>query len=83
MNQSLYMAKEKEVGLVGYADANWAENRHDRKSNSGFVFKFNGGKISWLSKKQKCVSLSSCEAELIAFTEAVKEAIWLNIEGNR
>lgn len=77
MNQRLYLAMKNETGLIGYADANWAENRDDRKSNSGFVFKLNAGVVCWRSKKQECVSLSSTEAELIALTEAVKKAIWL------
>lgn len=37
----------------------------------------NGGVISWRSKNQSCVALSSTEAELKAFTEATKEAIWI------
>lgn len=63
--------------LKGYADANWAEDKTDRKSNSGYIFKLNGGGISWSCRKQSCVSLSSTEAELIALSEACKEAIWL------
>lgn len=74
----LEMAQSNQTGLFGYADANWAENRTDRKSNSGYVFKLNGGTISWCSKKQVCVALSSTEAELIALTEGTKEAVWIH-----
>lgn len=63
--------------LVGYADANWAESKVDRKSNSGFIFKLFGGTISWSCKKQTCVALSSTEAEFVALSEACKEAEWL------
>lgn len=63
--------------LIGYADANWAESRLDRKSNSGFVFKFLGGVVSWSCKRQTCVALSSTEAEFIALSEACKEAQWI------
>lgn len=63
--------------LVGYADANWAEDRNDRKSNSGFVFVYNGGIISWMCRKQSCVALSSTEAEFVALSEACQEAIWI------
>jgi hypothetical protein len=63
--------------MVMYSDANWAEDRTERKSNNGHVCFFNGGTISWSSRKQECVALSSCEAEYIALSEAVKEVIWL------
>lgn len=65
------------AGLVGHADADWAECRTDRKSNSGFVFKFNGGTVSWACRKQSCVSLSTAEAEFVALAEASQEALWL------
>lgn len=63
--------------LHGYADANWAEDRRTRKSNSGYVFFLNGGVINWSCRKQTCVSLSSTEAEYIALSEACQEALWL------
>ncbi|CAN0917931.1 Retrovirus-related Pol polyprotein from transposon TNT 1-94, partial [Linum grandiflorum] len=44
-----------------------------RKSTSGYVFTFSGGAISWQSKLQKCVALSTTEAEYIAAVEAGKE----------
>lgn len=69
--------KTDESGLVGYADADWAECRDGRKSNSGFVFQYNGGTISWSCRKQACVSLSTAEAEFVALAEASQEAIWL------
>ena len=64
-------------GLVGYADADWAEDTSDRKSNSGYVFQLHGSTISWGCRKQTCVSLSSTEAEYIALAEATQEGIWL------
>lgn len=76
-NYQLYLAARDKSDLIGYADANWGESRHDRKSNSGFVFMLNGGVVSWCSKKQNCVALSSTEAEVIALAEATKEVIWI------
>lgn len=64
-------------GLYGFADADWAQNRSDRKSNSGFLFKYNGSPISWCCRKKDCVSLSSTEAEYISLCEAVQESLWL------
>lgn len=69
--------KSKNELLYGYADANWAENKTDRKSNSGYAFFVNGGMISWRCRKQSIVALSTMEAEFIALSEACKEMLWL------
>lgn len=63
--------------VIGYADANWAEDKTDRKSNSGYVFEVNGGVVSWSCKKQTCVALSTTEAEFIALSSACQEASWI------
>ena len=63
--------------LHGFVDADWASDINDRKSTSGFVFKLAGAAISWSSKKQATVALSSTEAEYIAAAHAAKEAVWL------
>ena len=62
-------------GLVGYVDADGASQEH-RCAISGYVFMIDGGAISWSSKKQELVTLSTMEAEYIAQTHAAKEAIW-------
>ena len=63
--------------LTGYSDANWAGDLDDRKSTSGYVFTMNGAAISWLSKKQNCVALSTAEAEYMAISMAAEESVWL------
>lgn len=63
--------------LIGYADANWTENKQDRKSNSGHIFFVFGAAVSWCCRKQPCVALSSTEAEFVSLCEAGQEAIWL------
>lgn len=63
--------------VEGFVDADWGGDVRDRKSFSGFVFKYGGNTISWECRKQTCVSLSSTEAEYIALSEAAKEARWL------
>lgn len=63
--------------LYAYSDANWAEDRHDRKSNSGYYCSLNGGAIAWSCRKQDIIALSSTEAEYIALTDTCKEMIWL------
>jgi transposase InsO family protein len=63
--------------LQVFSDASWAEDRTDRKSNSGYLCKVNGGTVSWSCKKQGLVTLSSMESEYVALTEACKEVQWL------
>ncbi|XP_050896193.1 secreted RxLR effector protein 161-like [Lathyrus oleraceus] len=52
--------------LVGYCDADWAGSADDRKSTSRGYFALGNNLISWFSKKQNCVSLSTVDAEYIA-----------------
>ena len=60
-----------------YADADWSGDRTDRKSITGWVAKVNGDPISWSSKKQSVVALSTCEAELYAEAAAIQEVQWI------
>ena len=69
--------KESDVKLKGYVDADWGSNSNGRKSQSGYLFTVCGEVISWASKKQSVVALSSTEAEYIAVSLASQEAVWL------
>ena len=59
--------------LEGFADASW-ETRH---STSGWVVLWQSAALSWGSRKQKSIALSSCEAEIIALSEAAKDVVYL------
>ena len=61
------------VSVSAYADADWASDRVDRKSITGWIAMLNGDPVSWASKKQKVVSQSTCEAELYAEGAAINE----------
>ena len=63
--------------LIVYVDADWGGDVVDRKSNSGYCMKFFGSTVAWRSRKQSLVTLSSTEAEYVALTEAIQEALWL------
>ena len=77
-NSSLSLCFTKsEKGLQGYVDANNGGDIDSTKSTTGYVYTFGGTAICWASKLQKIVSLSSCEAEYVAVTEATKEMMWL------
>lgn len=66
------------LSLKGYCDADWGANPSDRRSISGYLFKFGDGPVSWSSKKQQSVALSTMEAEYYALGHATKEALWLH-----
>jgi hypothetical protein len=63
--------------FTGYCDADWASNIDDRRSITGYVFMLCGGAVSWQTKKQPTVALSSVEAEYMAANQATKEATWV------
>lgn len=66
-----------DLNISAYADADFAYNINDRKSISGFLLSLNGILISWKSKKQATVALSSCEAEYVSLTNCVTECIFI------
>ena len=63
--------------FVGYSDADWAGDIEDRKSTSGYFFQLGSGAVSWSSRRQSCVALSTAEAEYMALASATQEAVWL------
>jgi hypothetical protein len=63
--------------LLGYADADWGKNLQDRRSISGNIFQVYDGTVSWMTRKQNTVALSSTEAEYVSLSQAFCEAIWL------
>uniref|UniRef100_A0A2N9F135 CCHC-type domain-containing protein n=1 Tax=Fagus sylvatica TaxID=28930 RepID=A0A2N9F135_FAGSY len=66
-----------DLRLTGYSDADWASDKDERKSTSGYAFILGGGAVSWCSKKQSCIALSTMESEYVACSAAVQEAVWL------
>jgi hypothetical protein len=63
--------------LVGHSDADWGGDRDTRRSTTGYVFKLGNSTISWKSKLQQTVALSSVEAEYQALSAASQESVWL------
>ena len=63
--------------LIGFSDADWAGDMDNRHSTTGNLFMMSGGAISWLSRKQPVVALSTTEAEYVALSTAAQEAVWL------
>jgi len=67
---------EERHELLGYTDADGASQPHHR-AISGYTFLIDGGAVSWSSRKQELITLSTAEAEYVAATHAAKECIWL------
>ncbi|KAK6121804.1 hypothetical protein DH2020_044417 [Rehmannia glutinosa] len=63
--------------LISYTDSDYAGDLDDRKSTSGYVFLLSSGAVSWSSKKQPIVTLSTTEAEFVAAASCACQAIWM------
>lgn len=70
---------DTKLELMGYSDADWANDTEDRKSTTGYCFSLSqgGAIVSWKTKKQQTVALSTCEAEYVALAATVQEALYL------
>ena len=73
----IYYDGNHDYRLYGYTDADWAGSVPDRKSTSGGCYSLGSAMISWFSRKQSIVALSTTEAEYIAAFSASCEAIWI------
>ncbi|KAL0355686.1 UNVERIFIED_CONTAM: Retrovirus-related Pol polyprotein from transposon RE1 [Sesamum radiatum] len=73
----IFYTSSNDVCLKGYCDSDYAGDVDDRKSTTGFVFYFGENAISWCSRKQPIVTLSTCESEYVATTAGTCHAIWL------
>ena len=77
MDFGLDYRQEDGVRLAGYTDSDWIGCASDRKGTVGCCFGLGSVVVSWISRKQKSVALSSAEAEYMAASLASCEAIWL------
>ena len=63
--------------LRGYFDGGWASDRDERKSTTSYAFLLSAVAISWCSKKQSCIALSTMESKYVACSVAAQESVWL------
>jgi hypothetical protein len=73
----LYSKGDETAALTGYSDADWGGDCNDYKSTTGYLFQIGGTAVTWKSKKQTCVALSTAEAEYIALSSAAQEVVWM------
>ncbi|XP_016704342.1 secreted RxLR effector protein 161-like [Gossypium hirsutum] len=73
----LLYKKGENLDLFGFIDSDYAGDIEDRKSTSGYVFMLGSTTISWSSKKQPIVTLSTTEAEFVVAISSACQALWL------
>ena len=73
----VWNSKDTSDVLARYSDANWAGNVDDRKSTSGGCFYVGNNIVSWMSKKQNSISLSTAEAEYIVDGSYCTQLLWM------
>lgn len=76
-NYNLTYEKSKTKDIIGFSDSDWAGDKENRRSTTGFTFVLSNGPIAWESRRQKTTALSTCEAEYMALSDASKEALFL------
>ena len=79
MDLGITYGKDVSLGhaVVGYCDADYGGDEDTRRSTTAYLFMLGGGAITWASKLQPTVALSSAEAEYMAVSAAVQDAIYL------
>eukprot|EP00253_Pinus_taeda_P014946 PITA_14946 len=68
---------DRVLDIRGFVDADWVGDLDQRRSTSGYVFNLIGAAVSWMSKKQSIVAISTIDVEYMVATHASKEAVWL------
>ncbi|CAM8934363.1 unnamed protein product [Rhodiola kirilowii] len=76
-NFGIWYTKDTNPHLVVYCDVDWAGNAEDQKSTSGGCFCLGNNLVSWFSKKQNNISLSTAEAEYIAAGSSCTQLLWM------
>ena len=64
-------------GFMAFTDADWAADKISRKSVTGYIVTLAGGAISWVSRKQKTIALSSTEAEYMSMSDTSRQIVWI------
>lgn len=71
------VTSQNDSKLVAYSDADYAKDKKDRKSNTGFLIKLHGATVAWGCRKQTGVATLTTNAEYVALSETCKEVVWI------
>lgn len=75
----IYKKTDNKMEIKAFSDSDFAGEKTTRKSTTGYVVYYCDGPVSWCSRKQPVVALSSTEAEFIAAADCVKELLYLKV----
>jgi len=76
-NYGLWYPRDTDLTLHAYTDADWAGSMDDRKSTSGGAFFMGSRLVSWFSKKQSSISLSTAKEEYVAAASCCTQLLWM------
>lgn len=76
IGKKLEYSKNGQLAAQGYTDSDWAGDEDTRRSTTGYVYFVQNGPISWATRRQTTVALSSTEVEYMALSAACQEALW-------
>jgi hypothetical protein len=77
IDYGLTYSRDGDLSPLGYADADYGGCRDTRRSTSGYVFMMAGGPVTWSSKRQSTVALSTVEAEYVAMSRCAQQMTWM------
>ena len=72
-----YYRDTGDISPIAFADADYGGCRDTRRSTSGYVFMMAGGPVTWSSKRQATVALSTVEAEYVAISRCAQQMLWM------
>ena len=77
MDYGLTYSRDSVLTPLAYVDSDYGGCRDTRRSTSGYVFTMSGGPVTWSSKRQATVALSTVEAEYVAMSRCSQQMVWM------
>ncbi len=77
LDYGLTYSRDGEISPLAYVDADYGGCRDTKRSTSGYIFTMAGGPVTWSSKRQATVALSTVEAEYVAMSRCAQQMVWM------